>query len=62
MTWIHQANDWPAFTWNSEVLVQKLADTRYRQGRLLGQMTSATAFNRYHRMARLVSGLSRSRY
>ncbi len=40
MTWIHQTKDWPAFTWNSEVLVQKLADTRYRQGRLLGQMAS----------------------
>ena len=40
MNWIHQTADWPAFTWNSEVLTQKLADIRYRQGRLLGRMES----------------------
>ena len=38
MTWIHQTQDWPVFTWNSEVLVQKLANIRYQQGRLLGRM------------------------
>ena len=40
MTWIHQATDWPAFRWNSEVLTQKLAHIRHRQGRLLGRMES----------------------
>ncbi|MGB3768869.1 MAG: Fic family protein [Phormidesmis sp.] len=40
MNWIHQTADWPAFTWKSEVLAQKLADIRHRQGRLLGRMES----------------------
>ena len=40
MTWIHQATDWPAFRWNNEVLTQKLAHIRHRQGRLLGRMES----------------------
>ncbi len=36
--WIHEHQDWPNFTWDSERLAFKLAETRYRQGRLLGQM------------------------
>ncbi|MEL6489965.1 MAG: Fic family protein [Cyanobacteria bacterium J06634_6] len=40
MTWIHQTADWPAFRWNSDVLAQKLAHIRHRQGRLLGRMES----------------------
>jgi Fic family protein len=40
MNWIHQTADWPRFTWNSEILAQKLADIRHRQGRLLGRMES----------------------
>ena len=40
MTWIHQIADWPAFYWSSEVLAQKLAHIRHRQGRLLGRMES----------------------
>ncbi|MEO0647253.1 MAG: DUF4172 domain-containing protein, partial [Cyanobacteria bacterium J06650_10] len=40
MTWIHQTANWPAFTWSSEVLTQKLVHTRHRQGRLLGRMES----------------------
>ena len=36
--WIYEHKDWPHFTWNSEVLASKLADIRYRQGRLFGQM------------------------
>ncbi len=40
MNWIHQTADWPAFSWNSEVLSPKLADIRHRQGRLLGRMES----------------------
>lgn len=40
MNWIHQTADWPFFTWNSDVLEQKLASIRHRQGRLLGRMES----------------------
>lgn len=36
--WIHEHQDWPNFTWDAETLASKLADIRYRQGRLLGRM------------------------
>lgn len=36
--WIHQHQNWPNFTWDAEALASKLADTRYRQGRLIGRM------------------------
>ena len=36
--WIHEHQNWPKFTWNFEALASQLADIRYRQGRLLGQM------------------------
>ena len=36
--WIHEHQDWPNFTWDFETLASKLADIRYRQGRLLGRM------------------------
>jgi Fic family protein len=36
--WIHEHKNWPYFTWDAEKLGSKLADIRYRQGRLLGRM------------------------
>lgn len=36
--WIYQHPDWPNFTWDAALLASKLADVRYRQGRLLGRM------------------------
>jgi Fic family protein len=36
--WIHEQPDWPQFTWDLERLSSKLADIRYRQGRLFGRM------------------------
>ena len=36
--WIHQHRNWPNFTWNFDALASKLADIRYRQGRLLGRL------------------------
>ncbi len=36
--WIHEHENWPCFTWDSAALALKLADIRYRQGRLLGRM------------------------
>ena len=36
--WIHEHQNWPDFTWDTEVLASKLAEIRYRQGRLLGRM------------------------
>ena len=36
--WIHEHKNWPDFTWNAEALASKLADVRYRQGRLVGRM------------------------
>ncbi len=36
--WIHEHQNWSNFTWDSETLFCKLADIRYRQGRLFGRM------------------------
>lgn len=38
--WIYEHRNWPNFSWDIELLASKLADIRYRQGRLLGQMES----------------------
>ena len=36
--WIYEHQKWPNFTWDAKSLASKLADVRYRQGRLLGRM------------------------
>lgn len=36
--WIHEHQNWPNFTWDTDALASKLADIRHRQGRLLGRM------------------------
>ncbi|MCY4265899.1 MAG: Fic family protein [Gammaproteobacteria bacterium] len=36
--WIHENPGWNNFTWDSRVLAKRLAETRYRQGRLFGQL------------------------
>lgn len=36
--WIHEHKNWIDFKWNAEKLAPKLAELRYRQGRLLGRM------------------------
>ena len=36
--WVYEHQKWPNFTWDAHALVYKLADVRYRQGRLLGRM------------------------
>lgn len=36
--WIHEHQNWPHFTWDTEALASKLAHIRHRQGRLLGRM------------------------
>ena len=38
--WIHEHQNWSNFTWDFKALASKLADIRYRQGRLLGRMES----------------------
>lgn len=38
ITWIHEQPDWPNFTWDEAALAVRLAEIRYRQGRLLGRM------------------------
>ncbi len=38
MTYIHEKQDWPEFTWDSEVLAAPLAAVRYKQGLFLGKM------------------------
>jgi Fic family protein len=38
--YIHERQEWPVFTWNEAVLSGRLAEVRYEQGRLLGQMDS----------------------
>jgi Fic family protein len=36
--YIHQLQEWPNFVWSKEILAEKLAEIRHRQGRLLGKM------------------------
>ena len=36
--YIHQLADWPEFRWDQQALAGPLAETRHRQGRLLGRM------------------------
>lgn len=36
--WIHEHQNWPNFTWDTEKLASKLAKIRHRQGHLLGRM------------------------
>ena len=38
MTWIHEINGWPEFTWSMEVLGESLARVRHKQGRHLGRI------------------------
>jgi Fic family protein len=38
--YIHQLPEWPHFQWDTEALADLLAQTRHRQGRLLGRMES----------------------
>lgn len=38
--YIHQKNDWPHFTWNSDEFVNLLSEARNLQGRLIGKMES----------------------
>lgn len=39
--YIHQLDNWSNFTWDSEMLLVRLAEVRYRQGRILGLMSAA---------------------
>jgi len=39
--YIHQLNDWPSFTWDTEAIHVRLGEVRHRQGRILGLMSSA---------------------
>lgn len=38
MTYIHELSRWPNFHWNNNVLTERLASVRHRQGRLIGRM------------------------
>ncbi|MDE3026820.1 MAG: Fic family protein [Paracoccaceae bacterium] len=38
MTYIHEIDNWPHFTWSSETIGVQLAAVRHRQGRLIGRM------------------------
>ncbi len=38
--YIHEKDNWTNFTWNEKLVSKKLAETRNRQGRLLGKMES----------------------
>jgi len=42
--YIHELQDWPRFTWNSERLAEPVAAVRHQQGRLMGHM-EALGFN-----------------
>lgn len=36
--YIHELKEWPRFQWDAETLAGSLAEVRFRQGRLIGQM------------------------
>ena len=36
--YIHEREDWPRFSWDTEVLTSQLSAVRHRQGRLIGRM------------------------
>jgi Fic family protein len=36
--YIHDRKDWPSFSWDRELLAERLAAVRHQQGRLLGRM------------------------
>lgn len=36
--YIHERPEWPAFSWDSELISQRLVEVRHRQGRLIGRM------------------------
>ena len=38
--WIHEYKDWTKFQWDIDILSSKLAEVRYKQGLLLGKMSS----------------------
>ena len=38
ITYIYQRPEWPSFRWNGNLIADRLAAVRYRQGRLLGRM------------------------
>jgi len=40
MTYIHQLNDWPNFTWDHEALLAPLGTVRHLQGKLMGKMSA----------------------
>ncbi|RAJ27034.1 Fic family protein [Pedobacter cryoconitis] len=42
--YIHELTNWPNLYWNTKNLTKKLGEVRYRQGKILGQM-SALGFN-----------------
>ncbi len=59
--WIHEHQNWPNFTWNAEALAFKLADIRYRQGRLLGRMQGlGFAFQREASLSTLTNDVVKS--
>lgn len=39
-TYIHQRIDWPRFHWNSDTVLRKLLEIRFKQGLLLGKMSN----------------------
>jgi len=38
MSFVHQKEDWPDFSWDGEKLSERLSTLRYRQGHLVGRM------------------------
>src|ERR1700674_2706700 len=38
MTYLHERNDWPRFTWRLDALAERLSAVRYQQGLLHGRM------------------------
>ncbi|WP_316752175.1 Fic family protein [Pedobacter gandavensis] len=39
--YLHQLKNWPDFTWDTDAILKRLGEVRYRQGRILGLMSAA---------------------
>ncbi len=40
MSYIHESQNWPQFTWDNEILLPKISSIRYKQGKLFGAINS----------------------
>lgn len=48
--YIHQLKNWPNFIWDADVILKRLGEVRYKQGRILGLMSAAGFKTQEHKV------------